>query len=249
MKFPSSIPRLTLSLVQGSLLLTLLMANATAANQGRSYSQDAQRPGFFERASDNIGGFFHRLFNSDDIPPPPQRRDQRSKRGNTVRSGDTRLNLDEPPSGVPPTLSKSRATPTNIKSPSGSSKSASSPADSGEGNDRKTIKSKSDGTNKDKKENVVKNDPSTKQTIQGKKTAPHTTADVTSPRDTPSNGNSDTTSSTKVSQDQNVLTGSKTSKAGRVKSPYPPYNELDVSGLTTGSLALDPTTQKVFKVP
>ncbi|TLD70603.1 hypothetical protein FEM03_12875 [Phragmitibacter flavus] len=44
-------------------------------------------------------------------------------------------------------------------------------------------------------------------------------------------------------------TGTKTDKPGRVKSPYPPFNELDVTGLSTGSLAMDPTTQKVFRVP
>lgn len=251
MKFSSATPRLTLSILQGSLLLALLMGNATAANQGRGYSQNAQRPGFFERASDNIGGFFHRLFNSDDVPPPPQRHHQRSQQGNTVRPGGTRLNLDEPPSGVSPATPKSRATGTNThsKSSTGSSKSAPSPTASGEGNDHKIIKSKTEGTNTDKMEVVVKSDSSSKKINQGKKTAPSTSADVTSPRDTKSTGNSDTTTPTKISQEQNVLTGSKTSKAGRVKSPYPPYNELDVSGLTTGSLALDPTTQKVFKVP
>ena len=45
------------------------------------------------------------------------------------------------------------------------------------------------------------------------------------------------------------LRGKKASKEGRVISPYPPYRELDVSGLSSGSLALDPTTQKVFEVP
>lgn len=45
------------------------------------------------------------------------------------------------------------------------------------------------------------------------------------------------------------LRGKKTGKEGRVISPYPPYRELDVSGLSSGSLALDPTTQKVFEVP
>lgn len=43
--------------------------------------------------------------------------------------------------------------------------------------------------------------------------------------------------------------GKKGSKAGRVVSPFAPYNELDVTGLESGSLALDPTTNKVFKVP
>ncbi len=46
-----------------------------------------------------------------------------------------------------------------------------------------------------------------------------------------------------------TLTGSKTTKDGRVKSPYPPYNELDVTGLRSGTLAMDPTTGKVFRVP
>ena len=45
------------------------------------------------------------------------------------------------------------------------------------------------------------------------------------------------------------MVGKKGSKPGRVVSPYPPYNELDITGLPTGSLALDPTTQKVFQVP
>ena len=45
-----------------------------------------------------------------------------------------------------------------------------------------------------------------------------------------------------------TLTGSRTT-AGRVKSPHPPYNELDVTGLPSGSLATDPTTGKVFRVP
>ena len=45
------------------------------------------------------------------------------------------------------------------------------------------------------------------------------------------------------------MKGRKTGKSGRVISPYPPYKELDVTGLDSGSLALDPTTQKIFEVP
>lgn len=45
------------------------------------------------------------------------------------------------------------------------------------------------------------------------------------------------------------LIGKKTATPGRVISPYPPYQELDVSGLSSGSLALDPTTDKVFQIP
>lgn len=45
------------------------------------------------------------------------------------------------------------------------------------------------------------------------------------------------------------LVGKKTAVPGRVISPYPPYQELDVTGLASGSLALDPTTDKVFEIP
>ncbi len=54
---------------------------------------------------------------------------------------------------------------------------------------------------------------------------------------------------TTVQSGDATLIGSKTARAGRVKSPYPPYQELDVTGLPTGSLAMDPTTGKVFRVP
>ena len=36
---------------------------------------------------------------------------------------------------------------------------------------------------------------------------------------------------------------------GKVKSPFAPYNTLDVDGLSTGSLARDPSTGKIFRVP
>lgn len=61
-------------------------------------------------------------------------------------------------------------------------------------------------------------------------------------------GSSSGSSSTVTSgQSFPVATPGKT--PGRVISPYPPNKELDVKGLPSGSLALDPTTQKVFKVP
>ena len=52
-----------------------------------------------------------------------------------------------------------------------------------------------------------------------------------------------------ASAGQEFPKGTPTSKPGRVISPYEPHNELDVQGLSSGSLALDPTTQKVFKIP
>lgn len=42
---------------------------------------------------------------------------------------------------------------------------------------------------------------------------------------------------------------SKTKKEGVVLSPYPPYDLLDVNGLDSGSLAKDPKTGQIFRVP
>lgn len=38
-------------------------------------------------------------------------------------------------------------------------------------------------------------------------------------------------------------------KPGRVKSPYPPYSELNITRLPGGSLAKDPSTGQVFRLP
>jgi len=46
-----------------------------------------------------------------------------------------------------------------------------------------------------------------------------------------------------------IPTAGRTNKFGRVKSPFPPYIELDVSGMGSGSLAKDPTTGGIFRVP
>jgi hypothetical protein len=46
-----------------------------------------------------------------------------------------------------------------------------------------------------------------------------------------------------------VPTATRTNNPNRVKSPYPPYEELDVSGLPSGSLAKDPATGEKFRVP
>lgn len=40
-----------------------------------------------------------------------------------------------------------------------------------------------------------------------------------------------------------------TEKPGRVLSPYPPYNVIDVEGFKSGALAKDPSNGKIFRVP
>jgi hypothetical protein len=46
-----------------------------------------------------------------------------------------------------------------------------------------------------------------------------------------------------------IPVGKRTGTPGRVISPFPPHQELDVAGMVSGSLALDPITNKVFQVP
>lgn len=85
----------------------------------------------------------------------------------------------------------------------------------------------------------------TKQAPQDSPPPPQTTTrrSESTSKDFPS------TSSSSSGSSGSFLKGKKTSKPGRVISPYPPYKELDITGLESGSLALDPTTQKVFEVP
>lgn len=48
---------------------------------------------------------------------------------------------------------------------------------------------------------------------------------------------------------KDIRTGTRSTTFGRVRSPYPPYLELDSSGVLPGSLARDPATGKVFRIP
>jgi hypothetical protein len=47
----------------------------------------------------------------------------------------------------------------------------------------------------------------------------------------------------------NYPIGAPTSNPNYVKSPYSPYNVIDVSGFRSGDLAIDPTTNQVFRIP
>ena len=69
------------------------------------------------------------------------------------------------------------------------------------------------------------------------------------PKDNKIAQNSAAPSKPAVVEKKEVLTATKTANPARVKSPYPPYTELDVSGLPSGSSALDPTCQRIFRVP
>ncbi|MGV3662521.1 MAG: hypothetical protein ACO1TE_20215 [Prosthecobacter sp.] len=81
------------------------------------------------------------------------------------------------------------------------------------------------------------------------KEQPPAPAPTTTTRRSESSPPPQTSSNTSSLGSGSFLKGKKASKPGRVISPYPPYKELDITGLESGSLALDPTTQKVFEVP
>jgi hypothetical protein len=53
----------------------------------------------------------------------------------------------------------------------------------------------------------------------------------------------------KLPTKSDVPVAEKTDKSGYVKSPFPPHNLIDVTGMPKGSLAKDPTTMKIFRVP
>lgn len=49
--------------------------------------------------------------------------------------------------------------------------------------------------------------------------------------------------------DQSYPIGKRTADPNFVESPYPPHNVIDVTGFRSGELAVDPTTNQVFRVP
>ncbi len=190
--------------------------------------------------------------NSDSIPPPPtppsgnRKRESESssdrfnsKAESSNKRPKTPVKEDEPPSPRPKvkkTSEENEPDRTPLKSNTQSQKTEPTPP--------VTIKS-------DPPVEPVKPDQgytdSGKQSEKKKietKTDTLATNDAPAPRNTPT-----TVSPPKQSDSKETLTGTKTSKPGRVKSPYSPFNELDVQGLNSGQLALDPTTQRVFRVP
>ena len=195
-----------------------------------------EQPGFFRR----VGDFFHDLFATEQSlgprPTPP-------------RPTAPRYNLDLPPPGTGYGYGR-LAGHEDVNS-----------------TEKSMTIAEHNGTTPKKVTKPVKRTSSSQTTVAVEDSHPapatHTkTEPAPKPRhssDVPPEERSSSSSSKVVANDTpktttpkvpaNVPTGSRTSKTTRVKSPYPPYNELDVTGLSPGSLAMDPTTQKVFRVP
>ncbi|MCE9519952.1 MAG: hypothetical protein K8R87_10415 [Verrucomicrobia bacterium] len=244
------------------------MAVSVQADQRNGYTPPPEKdPGFFNRASNNIGGFFRRVFKTDEPPQQQQPAAPRSK----SRSRGPHYNLDQ----APAELGDPSAPPTRLKSPPATkpkdpaiTKSKTPTSSSG----TEISHAQEQGKPKSKTQKVTAPDntsgiTSTETTHQPKTTRQSETATSSSNNGGVLYSNSGTATTKPAepsakteaevippppkapTESSSVLTGSKTGKVGRVKSPYAPYSELDVTGLPSGSLALDPTTQKVFRIP
>ena len=245
--------------------LTLLSSPASAdQNLGRPLKEQEERPGFFHRASHSVGGFFRRLFGTEEEPEPKPQQFPPIKNGQPKR-GSTRYNLDQPPrvSGEdqpPKPSTKERKEPPPAKEkPSPPAKTQQAKTRSNEPSKTKTVaeeppkktKQKTEVANNNTKTEPAQEKPARQEPATNTNKTPASDSGKTADSNGKPAGNQQPANGgTKPAGDQNTpLTGTKTSKPGRVKSPYSPYAELDVSGLPSGSLALDPTTQKVFRVP
>jgi hypothetical protein len=65
----------------------------------------------------------------------------------------------------------------------------------------------------------------------------------------PAKSAKDPSKNSPVAEGKNYPLASRAEKPGFLKSPFKPFNELDATGLASGSLARDPTTGKIFRVP
>lgn len=225
-------------------------------------------PGFFQRASNDVGNFFKRLFGPDE--------EKRAEKQATKkrRSSNQRYNLDHPPEevhGAPAAANRAASSRSGTATPgdaAGSSKRTKSQAHSSsrgstlieeppksKSRTQKSAPSNSHAPAASTETAAAQSNKPRKQTDaaadSGKVLYSNAGAANPKPQEPQAKTRTETTQTPPKahSEPPSVLTGTKTGKLGRVKSPYAPYSELDVTGLPSGSLALDPTTQKVFRIP
>jgi hypothetical protein len=84
--------------------------------------------------------------------------------------------------------------------------------------------------------------PPEKMLIGGKLAAPADLPSAKSAKEPPK-------TNSPAAEGKNYPLASRAEKPGFLKSPFEPFNELDATGLASGTLARDPTTGKVFRVP
>lgn len=245
--------------------VTFTTASVSADQNIGQPPQPEKDPGFFQRASNNVGGFFKRVFKSDEqyVPPPPAPQRYKS------RSRSQRYSLDQAPSELretQPSSTRPNTPPTTATTAKNTGKPRSTASTANTGSpaiqdppkprtqkvtpaetSRKTVATET--TTRPKTTRPPETTPETNNT--GGVLYSNTETAVTKQPDPPAKTETESmpTPPKAPTETSNVLTGSKTGKVGRVKSPYAPYSELDVTGLPSGSLALDPTTQKVFRIP
>ncbi|MCB1209173.1 MAG: hypothetical protein KDK97_07590 [Verrucomicrobiales bacterium] len=242
----------------------------------RTYTPPAPPPAYQQQPQSTpsrVGGFFRRLFYGESSSPQGQGQYYGAPQG---RSLDTPpagyrpgMGFNEPPQSQP--QPKIDTNPPTTSARTGGSRRSSEPTTTKKSGTTKKYtppKVKEDAPPSKPKAPTIGTEPSAKPKISEPSPEPKFTPEpdpdipneplpgFTPPSSTPPAGAGmatpklkDPEPTTGTSNSGAFLVGKKTGKEGRVTSPYPPYKELDVTGLPSGSLALDPTTQKVFEVP
>lgn len=215
-----------------------------------------------------FGDMFRRFFYGDDVsttPPMPGSNYQRDRFDSGPPSYSSQYNAPAPvpTPALPPSYQQPAYAPPQYEAPPPprsmppSSRMNSSPAPSQPRSSPPTPSATAPANKKYTPPSVTRRDDSTpRKTVTPTEPAPRSTKRSTTDQPPPAPAKSaDATAGTQgtpkgsAGESGTFLKGKRTSKPGRVISPYPPYQELDITGLASGSLALDPTTQKVFEVP
>ncbi len=240
-------------------------APQSSGYQGQAQGQYVSPMQFLPTFGRRFGEMFRRVFYGDAPPAQPYYGNQ-GRLDQPPQGGYYQQPQYQPTPGVPgqpryetaPPRNGSPAMPPTSRMNSGSGKSA-----------PPIKKNSSPSSTTSKKKTVQESPPSnyrpstisrdTPPAPPPPPTEPSTTVGSSSgkPQQLPGSKPSDAGTSSSSSKSEpsatvssgSFLRGKKAAKPGRVISPYPPYRELDVTGLASGSLALDPTTQKVFEVP
>jgi hypothetical protein len=266
-------PSFSSPLVATTILAFCLISGSSA----RAATQYAPPPQKEEGFADRVGGFFHKLFNGHDqqAPPPPVRRSQQ-KRPTPAAANATRYNLDSPPAGVAQLKYASNNASSNQSGPPTTSQRTPRQGESVKPNQAANSSTQPAPRKPAETQPRTSNSPQTVANPPARTPAPPQTSVEPAPSKTLTEAPATNDSASKSVSDEKTtvtpppqprntfessptkaapsggtetLTATRINKPGRVKSPYAPFSELDVTGLSSGALAMDPTTNRVFRVP
>ena len=230
------LPRLALAALP---LCTLLITSPLRAED--SDSDQPKRPGFFQRLGNSIFHGTRKLERSDTIDPTTG--GHGSEDGTLPPGSTTKKSKNSTSSTTAPTPRRQAATApvSNADSVNPSSATA-EPSVSGDPDAAKRLKPKHSPAPKDEEPAPT---PKTTSSKKGADKGESAAKD----KDTSTAAAKDKDKDPASENKDDYPLGTKGHTSGFVKSPFPPYNELDARGMVSGTLAKDPTTGKIFRVP